>query len=318
MSWAMTWKATVTLCVMCAAGLWGCGGGGGGGGSGDDGSSDYYGSVPDGYTAVSFTADGETGSAVSHDLVVLPELGVLKDAGVMKDASATGTGTGTGVAGPTSIFDSVAVTCTFTFDAATNLHAIQVTNLLANCINHNECIVCTGTGNGSSACSLSCNGVVPSSSDVAADSFDVFVAFTSATITDMPDPYGTIRIDASRTGTAFDLSAPATDFSGCTYNAGVNHQLQLNPIASGTWFTTTADNYRKGLLVTALDPDAGDSNRTHCTDIRTFTANAPLTGAAAPGTAINNNLGAITYKSKICDYKDATPVAHGSSVCTEP
>lgn len=317
MSWAMTWKATVTLCVMCAAGLWGCGGGGGGS-SGDGGSSDYYGSVPDGYTAISYTADAESGSAVSHDLVALPELGVQKSVGVFKDASATGTGSGTTLGGPTSIFDAVTVNCAFYFNSATSTEQIQVTNIQANCINENECIVCTATGNGSSACSLTCSGVVPSSSAVAADNFTVFVAFTSSIITDMPDPYGTVRHDASRTGTSFDLSSPSVDNTDCTYNAGVNYEFDLSPIAPGTWFTSTADNYRKGMTITTLDPDAGDSDRSHCISIRTFNASAALTGAATPGTAINNNLGSVIFKSKICDYKDATPVNQASSVCTEP
>lgn len=316
MSWARTRKATVALCVMCAAGVWGCGSGGGGGG--DGGSFGHYGSVPDGHTEISFTADAETGFAVSHDLVTLPELGTPKSVGVFKDASATGTASGTTLNGPTSIFDEVTVNCAFSFDSATGIEQLQVTNLQANCINENECIVCTATGNGTSACSLTCSGVVPSSSAVAADDFTVFVAFTSSIITDMPDPYGTVRYDASRTGTSFDLISPSVDDTGCAYNAGVNHEFELSPIAPGTWFTSTASNYRKGMNITTLDPDAGDSNRSHCVSIRTFNASAALTGAATPGTAINNNLGSVTFKSKVCDYKDVAPIAHDSSVCGEP
>lgn len=307
MNGTMTWKAIVTFCTVCAVGLWGCGGGGGGG------AVESHRVIPDGYSEVSFTADAATNAAISHTL-----------GSALLDASDLGTGTASGTGGPTSIFDSAAVTCTFTTDSATNTQAYQITNLLANCINENECIVCTVTGAGTDACSLACDGVVPSNAASAADTFDIFVAFTSAIQTDMPDPYGTIRTDVSRTGTSFNLtSASSVDVTGCTYDAGVAHELSLTPIVEGTWFTNTAANHRDAMTVVNVDPDAGNSNRTSCTTIKSFTAAATLTGADTPGTSVSNNLGVVTYKSKICDYEDDSPAPNGTSffdesVCTEP
>lgn len=293
-----------SILVMCAVGLWGCGGSGGG--------VETHRVIPEGHSEVSFIAGGDTGSAVSHGLEAL------------LDSSATGTGSGAGVGGPTSIYDHVAVTCTFRTDSLTNPEQIQIIdgNSSDVCANANECIVCTPSNSDTSACSLACYGVVPSTPAVAANTFGVFAEFTSTIVTDMPDPYGTIRFDVSRTGASFILTSASgePDVSGCTYDAGVAHELGTSDIAPATWFTNTADAYRKGMTITNLDPDPEDPysphHRTHCAIITTFATGPTLLGADIPGASVEIDLGAVTFKSKICDYTDATPVAQHLSDCT--
>lgn len=299
MNGTITWCAITILCAACAVGLGGCGGAEGGSGI------ESHRVIPDGYTAISFTAGGQTNSAVSHSL----ESALL-------DASDTGTGTGTGVGGPTSVFDGLMVSCAFTVGTTTAIQHYTTTTDISNCPNKNECIVCTPTA-AASDCGITCDGVVPSSAASASDTFDVFVTFTSTIETDMPDPYGTIRFDAERTGTSFNLSTTSLlDDSGCTYSPG-DHKLGLSPIAANPWFTSLPGNYRKGFIITNIDPDAGNSNKTSCIAIRQFNATPTLIGADTPGTTVTNNLGTVTFRTKICDYEDSFAVAHTLSVCTE-
>lgn len=292
MGWTMTWITILSIGLVVR----GCG----------SDRTDYHRVLPGGYRAISFSAGGKTNSVISHDL------------GVLLDAGATAIGNGDALGGPASIYDTISVLCTFTFDSATHTEAIQITTNPNNCVNDNECIVCSASGNGTTACGLICDGIVPATAAVAADSFDVGLAFTSVIATRMPDPYGTIRYDAERIGTAFDLTTPQSlDTSGCTYDAGVAHELGVSVIAPETWFTSTPSNYRRGFTITALDPDIENDNMTFCTVISTFAATPTLAGAATPGTTVLNDLGTVTFKTKICDYMDTPPTPQDTSMCTE-
>lgn len=222
-----------------------------------------------------------------------------------------------GLDGPNfTINDTAGVVCAFNFPSATS-GGIEIVSAQASCSSgttDNECIVCTASGGGTASCSLSCSGTVPSNATVAADSFSVDVSFTSTITTDMVSPYGTVRFDASRSAAGFDLSSPNASYSGCTYSAG-SFEMGLSAIAPGTWFTSTASNYRTGATIANIDPDGGGI--THCSTVHTFTTTPTLSGLATPGTTASNNLGIITFKSKICDTVDSPATSQDLSVCVE-
>lgn len=223
-----------------------------------------------------------------------------------------------GVPGPDfTIVDTAGVVCSFNIPSATT-GGIEIVSIQANCSHgndDNECIVCTTSGGGTSSCSISCTGVVPSNATVGADSFSVDISFTSTITTDMTDPYGTMRFDVSRSAAGFDLASPEVNYSGCTYSAGA-FEMGLTAIDPSTWFTSTASNYRAAATIANVDPDGGGVS--HCSTVHKFTATPTLSGLATPGTTATNNYGVLTFKSKICDTEDASPVAQDVSVCTEP
>lgn len=215
------------------------------------------------------------------------------------------------------IVDTAGVVCSFNIPSATT-GGIEIVSIQANCSHgndDNECIVCTTSGGGTSSCSLSCTGVVPSNATVGADSFSVDISFTSTITTDMTNPDGTIRYDVSRSATGFDLAAPDVNSSGCTYSAGT-FEMGMTAIAPATWFTSTASNYRTAATIANIDPDGGGVS--HCSTVHTFTATPTLAGLATPGTTAANNYGVLTFKSKICDTKDTPATSYDLSVCTEP
>lgn len=213
-----------------------------------------------------------------------------------------------------TIVDTAGVVCSFNIPSATT-GGIEIVSIQASCSNDNECIVCTTSGGGTSSCGVSCTGVVPSNATVAADSFSVDVSFTSTITTDMTDPYGTTRIDVSRSASGFDLTSPGVNSSGCTYSAGA-FEMGLTTITPAIWFTSTASNYRTAATIAFVDPDGGGIS--HCSIVYQFTATPTLSDLETPGTTASNNYGTLTFKSKICDTEDASPVAQDASVCTEP
>lgn len=261
--------------------------------------------VPEGYAAVSFTASAGGKADISH---------ALADLGILKDATGTGTGTASGTGGPTSINDTSAVTCAFgaggtSHQTDTQHYTVRMSTDSA-CSNANQCITCTSTP-GVGGCTLTCAGVVPSSSAAAADTFNVDVKFTSTFATNMPADKGTLRFDASITGTAFSVATAipsGPDLGGCD---GTGDML-ATAITQSTWFAAgdSSSAYRHGYTLS----DAANLN---CVVTHTFIGTAGLTGVDAPGGTVTQDLGTVIMNSKICDDQDGSAVAYGSSVCTE-
>lgn len=307
----MTWRAIVTFCGICAAGLWGCGGGDGGGGV------EYHRVIPQGYAEVSFIANGIGSGGVVHNLLSSADLGLLKDA---TGSGAGGAGT---LGGPTSITDTAAVTCTFDAGGASNQttteHYTVRLSTDSPCANDNECITCTVTGANTDSCSLSCSGVVPSSAAAATDTFPVAISFTSSLESDMPDPYGTIRFDATTADASapyFNLASALPSGPGTGNCDGVGAEeldITAAEYTAGTWMPggDTQGAYRHGYKIT----DVGDVANSTCVVTHMFQGSAVLTGVDVGGSTPTNNLGTVTMKATICDDQDAAATLHSSSKC---
>lgn len=307
----MTWRAIVTFCGVCAAGLWGCGGGGDGGGT------EFHRVIPPGYMEVSVTASAVGSGGVVHNLLTSADLGLLKD------ATGSGAGDGSGVDGPTSITDTAAVTCTFDAGGPSNQtttenYTVRLSTDSA-CTNDNECITCTITGSGTSACSLVCSGVVPSSAAAASDTFPVALTFTSALASDMPDPYGTVRFDATTADAAspyFDLSSALPSGPGTGDCDGVSAEeldITTGEYTAGTWMPggDTQGAYRHGYKIM----DVGGAASSTCTVTHMFQGTAVLTNLATGGTTATNDMGTVTMKATICDDRDEAAPLHSSASC---
>lgn len=291
-------RVGLTMLVITLAG---CGSGGGGGAVGDSGGATPT-PVPEGYTAVSFTASAGGNADISH---------ALADLGILKDATGTGSGDGGTVNGPTSINDTSAVTCAFDAGGLTSETEGQGYTVRMStdgaCANANECITCTTTTG--AACVLTCTGVVPSSSLAAADTFDVSIEFTSTFSTNMPANNGTLRFDASATGTGFSVATALPSGPDLTECDGVT-DMTATAILQSTWFAAgdSTTEYRHGYTLS-------DVTNTSCVVTHLFMGTATLTGVDTAGATVSQDLGTVTMNSKICDDKDASAVAHSSSVC---
>jgi len=317
----------LSILVMGVAGLYfqGCGGStpttiGGIAGEGS----------PTGVSSLSVSAGANSQAAV------ISSQGVAS-----KDQSSGSSGTGSSGSPPiTSIYDTASSGCAFSSSTSTTSSGITVVTGTSpsstSCSDLNKCIVCTETGNGTSACGFSCTGVIPSNAATAADSFNATLTFTSTFDTNMPAAAGAIRLDAERTTTgggywtAMSLDSLGTgngtgvNLTGCTSatTPSDNGELTLDTVDNDPMHVdvhsggSTTDINTLGLEITTLGPGAnqtgvGTSNLQTCTVTTTFTATIPLTGASTPGTQVSTAFGAINYMGTICDDSSNCPGPSG-------
>lgn len=271
----------------------------GGGGATTD-SSEYSGPV----SYIKFSAGANGSSKLGY---------------VARDAS-SGVTTGTWEEGGTitSLYDESTVTCSFaaasassTDSANTGIDIIYGSSpSTSSCVNAQKCILCT-TSATATTCNISCAGTVPSSATVAADTFPVYLTYTTVITSSMSGAAsGMIRIDGTITGWSemdytAQLNSPtynslASVYAACKTGAGASIMsvysgsgglVDTNSIATTS---TTGFIQDPAIIANGTPPNS-------CTLSHQFRALMPLTGADSPGAIINYNRGSVILKSKICE-----------------
>ncbi len=286
------WFASVF--VMAIVMSFGCGGGGG-----------------DEYTGPTSTVR-ISGSSVAQGAAIGENGTILFDA----DGVSEGSG---GADGVESIYDAIQPACKFTLAGAALASGESEDGLVEvrlstgpACASVNKCITCTVT-DWLQACTISCEGTVPSNEAVAADSVKLQINFMHYFGTDMPD--GTeaeLTFKGEVTNWSqfkpYNASVPGDQLIyDYTYCDGSTDYLDLNMLSATISSNTTSWISIYNFEADDATPNGeanGHENLKECQIVQTIIAEMPLTGADTPGATVNITGGSVTLTGTLCDDMD--------------